>query len=61
MESVKTREGASEVKQLISFTVRAEEYGLELLRVKEVIRMRPHAPEYMASEGSLLCERHHQP
>jgi len=37
------------VKQLISFTVGAEEYGLELLRVKEVIRMRqitwlPKAP-----------------
>jgi len=38
-----------EVKQLISFTVGAEEYGLELVRVKEVIRMRqitwlPKAP-----------------
>jgi purine-binding chemotaxis protein CheW len=48
MESAKAREGA-EVKQLISFTVGAEEYGLELLRVKEVIRMRqitwlPKAP-----------------
>ena len=37
------------MKQLISFTVGAEEYGLELLRVKEVIRMRqitwlPKAP-----------------
>jgi purine-binding chemotaxis protein CheW len=49
MEESKTREGATEVKQLISFTVGAEEYGLELLRVKEVIRMRqitwlPKAP-----------------
>jgi purine-binding chemotaxis protein CheW len=49
MEKSKTREGATEVKQLISFTVGAEEYGLELLRVKEVIRMRqitwlPKAP-----------------
>ena len=40
---------ASEVRQLISFIVGAEEYGLELLRVKEVIRMRqitwlPQAP-----------------
>src|SRR5271169_2677441 len=48
METV-TKEGAAEVKQLISFTVGAEEYGLELLRVKEVIRMRqitwlPKAP-----------------
>ncbi len=38
-----------EVQQLISFTVGEEEYGLELLRVKEVIRMRritwlPKAP-----------------
>ena len=50
MEQSKAREGnAIEVKQLISFTVGAEEYGLELLRVKEVIRMRqitwlPKAP-----------------
>jgi purine-binding chemotaxis protein CheW len=40
---------ASEVKHLISFTVGDEEYGLELLRVKEVIRVRqitwlPKAP-----------------
>ena len=41
MDEPKDREGAiGEVKQLISFTVGAEEYGLELLRVKEVIRMR---------------------
>ena len=38
-----------QLKQLISFTVGEEEYGLELLRVKEVIRMRqitwlPRAP-----------------
>jgi len=50
MEKSKNKEGiAGEVKQLISFTVGAEEYGLELLRVKEVIRMRqitwlPKAP-----------------
>ena len=50
MAKLETREGtAEEVKQLISFTVGAEEYGLELLRVKEVIRMRqitwlPKAP-----------------
>ena len=42
MEGSKVREeNAAEVKQLISFTVGAEEYGLELLQVKEVIRMRP--------------------
>ena len=40
---------AEEMKQLISFTIGDEEYGLELLRVKEVIRMRqvtwlPKAP-----------------
>ncbi|HVO40323.1 MAG TPA: chemotaxis protein CheW [Spirochaetia bacterium] len=36
-----TKEGfGAEVKQFISFTVGTEEYGLELLRVKEVIRMR---------------------
>jgi purine-binding chemotaxis protein CheW len=40
---------ASEVRQLIGFRVGKEEYGLELLRVKEVIRMRqitwlPKAP-----------------
>jgi purine-binding chemotaxis protein CheW len=39
----------AEVRQLISFTVGAEEYGIELLRVKEVIRTRqitwlPKAP-----------------
>src|SRR5271157_3292001 len=50
MEKSKNKEGiAGEVKQLISFTVGTEEYGLELLRVKEVIRMRqitwlPKAP-----------------
>jgi purine-binding chemotaxis protein CheW len=37
------------IRQLISFTVGSEEYGLELLRVKEVIRVRqitwlPKAP-----------------
>jgi purine-binding chemotaxis protein CheW len=50
MEGSKAHEATTgEVKQLISFTVGAEEYGLELLRVKEVIRMRqitwlPKAP-----------------
>jgi purine-binding chemotaxis protein CheW len=50
MAELKSREEiATEMKQLISFTVGAEEYGLELLRVKEVIRMRqitwlPKAP-----------------
>ena len=49
MEESKTPESGAEMKQLISFTVGSEEYGLELLRVKEVIRMRqitwlPKAP-----------------
>jgi purine-binding chemotaxis protein CheW len=50
MEDSKAREAKTEeMKQLIAFTVGSEEYGLELLRVKEVIRMRqitwlPKAP-----------------
>jgi purine-binding chemotaxis protein CheW len=49
MNESKGRENTAGVKQLISFTVGAEEYALELLRVKEVIRMRqitwlPKAP-----------------
>jgi purine-binding chemotaxis protein CheW len=49
MEESQARGLAAEMKQLISFTVGAEEYGLELSRVKEVIRMRqvtwlPKAP-----------------
>jgi purine-binding chemotaxis protein CheW len=48
-ESLSGKGDTAEVKQLIGFTVGAEEYGLELLRVKEVIRMRqitwlPKAP-----------------
>ena len=48
-ESSNSERTAGEVKQLISFTVGAEEYGLDLLRVREVIRMRqitwlPQAP-----------------
>ena len=39
MESTKVKE-IGELRQFISFSVGAEEYGLELLRVKEVIRMR---------------------
>lgn len=49
MERLRTEKDSAEVKQLISFTVGEEEYGLELLRVKEVIRVRqvtwlPRAP-----------------
>lgn len=40
-ESKSRAEVTTELKQLIGFTVGAEEYGLELLQVKEVIRMRP--------------------
>ena len=52
VEESKTQELAAEVKQLISFTVGDEEYGLELLRVKEVIRVReitwlPKAPSFV--------------
>jgi len=50
MEDTRKKEsGTTEMKQLIGFTVGSEEYGLELLHVKEVIRMRqitwlPKAP-----------------
>jgi purine-binding chemotaxis protein CheW len=49
VDTSKSREGPAEVRQLISFTVGEEEYGLELLCVKEVIRVRqvtwlPRAP-----------------
>jgi purine-binding chemotaxis protein CheW len=49
MQETRMKEGSGEMKQLISFTVGSEEYGLELLRVKEVIRTRqltwlPKAP-----------------
>jgi purine-binding chemotaxis protein CheW len=49
MEGLQTGGLAAEMKQLISFAVGAEEYGLELAQVKEVIRMRqitwlPKAP-----------------
>jgi purine-binding chemotaxis protein CheW len=53
MEAEKERVGTTgELKQFISFTVGAEDYGLELLRVKEVIRMRditwlPKAPSFV--------------
>ena len=49
MAESKTREGGADLKQLISFTVGEEGYGIELLKVKEVIRTRqltwlPKAP-----------------
>jgi purine-binding chemotaxis protein CheW len=49
MEDPKAREAIEGVKQLIGFMVGKEEYGIDLLRVKEVIRMRqvtwlPKAP-----------------
>ena len=34
-------EKGRDVRQILGFTVGVEEYGLDLLRVKEVIRMRP--------------------
>jgi purine-binding chemotaxis protein CheW len=51
MEATKVRE-AEELRQFISFSVGQEEYGLELPRVKEVIRVReitwlPKAPSFV--------------
>ena len=51
METTKMKE-TGELRQFISFTVGQEEYGLELLRVKEVIRVRettwlPKAPSFV--------------
>ncbi len=52
MESAKVQTDANELRQFISFSVGDEEYGLELLRVKEVIRIReitwlPKAPTFV--------------
>jgi len=52
MERVKTQYLEKEAKQVISFTIGAEEYGLELQDVKEVIRMPeiahlPDMPRYV--------------
>jgi purine-binding chemotaxis protein CheW len=52
MESMKDRKGTGDLKQFISFSIGEEEYGLELLRVKEVIRIReitwlPKAPSFV--------------
>jgi purine-binding chemotaxis protein CheW len=52
MEGTKERIDANELRQFISFSVGEEEYGLELLRVKEVIRIReitwlPKAPKFV--------------
>src|SRR5271169_303212 len=49
-ENVQTDKG--ELRQFISFSIGEEEYGLELLRVKEVIRVReitwlPKAPSFV--------------
>ena len=51
MEATEVKE-AEEFRQFISFSVGEEDYGLELLRVKEVIRMRditwlPKAPSFV--------------
>ena len=51
METTKMKE-TGELRQFISFSVGQEEYGLELLRVKEVIRLReitwlPKAPSFV--------------
>jgi len=52
METKTVLKGTEELRQFISFSVGAEEYGLELLRVKEVIRVReiawlPKAPSFV--------------
>lgn len=52
MEKEKQMEMEGELSQLISFEVGKEEYGLEILRVKEVIRIReitglPRAPSFV--------------
>jgi purine-binding chemotaxis protein CheW len=52
MDTTKIRAEAGELRQFISFSVGDEEYGLELLRVKEVIRIReitwlPKAPSFV--------------
>ncbi|MGO9310926.1 MAG: chemotaxis protein CheW [Spirochaetia bacterium] len=52
MEATKTLRDTGELRQFISFSVGEEEYGLELLRVKEVIRVReitwlPKAPSFV--------------
>ena len=49
MESIRRQGIIEEVSQFISFTIGSEEYGLEMLRAREVIRMRqitwvPKAP-----------------
>jgi purine-binding chemotaxis protein CheW len=51
MEATSVKE-AGELRQLINFSVGEGEYGLELMRVKEVIRMRettwlPKAPSFV--------------
>jgi len=53
MDALKDRvDTRGELRQFISFSVGDEEYGLELLRVKEVIRVReitwlPKAPSFV--------------
>ena len=52
METTEILKGTGELRQFISFSVGAEEYGLELSRVKEVIRLReitwlPKAPSFV--------------
>ena len=51
MEATNVKEG-EDLRQFISFSVGEEEYGLELLRVREVIRVRqitrlPKAPSFV--------------
>lgn len=61
MDSTTKDAKAGQVKQLISFTVGAVEYGMELLRVKEVIRIgtithMPRAPSFLKGVINLRGE-----
>ncbi len=52
------KESGSEIRQLIGFSVGAEEYGLDILRVKEIIRVKgithlPTAPQFVEGIISL--------
>jgi purine-binding chemotaxis protein CheW len=52
MNSATVQKDAADLRQFISFSVGEEDYGLELLRVKEVIRVReitwlPKAPSFV--------------
>ncbi|MGD0584607.1 MAG: chemotaxis protein CheW [Oryzomonas sp.] len=50
--AIKSKESNGELTQLVSFTLSHEEYGVEVLKVREIIRMAgithmPNAPHYL--------------